>query len=172
MNNGIRAYAVAALLVSAPITMACDTQPDVEEQVSRSLEQNNLENVQVEWDDEARIAHLRGTVNSSAERQRAEEIANTAVGTSGTVLNELTVEGMNEDSADNMDGQIRDRLSEMVDNDPMLQDRNIDFDVNNGVVTVTGEVQSAAEKQKIGDMVKAAPGVKDFENALEIRAEN
>jgi osmotically-inducible protein OsmY len=171
MNSGFRAFAVAALLVAAPMATACNTQPDVEEQVSRSLEQNKLDNVRVEWDDEAKIAHLRGSVNSSADRQRAEEIANTAVGTNGTVLNELTVEGMNEEAADDMDGQIRDRLSEMVDNDATLKDRDIDFDVNNGVVTVKGEVRSAAEKQQVDQMVKAAPGVKDFENALEIRAE-
>ena len=171
MNSGFRAFAVTALLVAAPMAIACNNQPDVEEQVSRSLEQNNLDNVRVEWDDEAKIAHLRGSVDSSADRQRAEEIANTAVGTSGTVLNELTVEGMNEEAADDMDGQIRDRLSEMIDNDATLKDRSIDFDVNNGVVTVKGEVRSAAEKQKVDQMVKAAPGVKDFENALEIRAE-
>lgn len=171
MNSGFRAFAVATLLVAAPMVTACNNQPDVEEQVSRSLEQNNLDNVRVEWDDEAKIAHLRGSVDSSADRQRAEEIANTAVGTSGTVLNELTVEGMNEEAADDMDGQIRDRLSEMIDNDATLKDRDIDFDVNNGVVTVKGEVRSAAEKQKVDQMVKAAPGVKDFENALEVRAE-
>ncbi len=171
MNSGFRAFAVAALLVAAPMATACNNQPDVEEQVSRSLEQNNLDNVRVEWDDEAKIAHLRGSVDSSADRQRAEEIANTAVGTNGTVLNELTIEGMNEEAADDMDGQIRDRLSEMIDNDATLKDRDIDFDVNNGVVTVKGEVRSAAEKQKVDQMVKAAPGVKDFENALEIRAE-
>ena len=57
---------------------------------------------------------------------------------------------MNESTADNFDGQIRDRLSEMVDRDATLKDRNIDFDVNNGVVTVKGKVKSAAEKNRVG----------------------
>jgi hyperosmotically inducible protein len=169
MNNGIRAFAAAALLAAAPVVTACNTQPDVEEQVSASLEQANIDDVKVEWNKDAKVAHLRGKVDTSAERQRAEEIATAAVGTSGTVLNELTVEGMNEDTADDMDGQIRDRLSEMVDNDATLKDRNVDFDVNNGVVTITGDVRTAAEKQQVGEMVKAAPGVKDFANSLEIK---
>jgi osmotically-inducible protein OsmY len=38
-------------------------------------------------------------------------------------------------------------------------------------VTVTGEVRSADEKNKVGQIVKAAPGVKDFANALEIHPE-
>jgi osmotically-inducible protein OsmY len=70
-----------------------------------------------------------------------------------------------------MDGQIRDRLSEMIDNHATLKDRNIDFDVNNGVVTVTGDVRTAAEKQQVDELVKAAPGVKDFANSLEIKAD-
>lgn len=171
MNSGIRALAVAALLAAAPVTMACSNEPDVQEQVSTSLEQANIENVRVEWDEEARVAHLKGTVDSTTDRQRAEEIATAAVGTSGTVLNELTVGGMNEETADDMDGQIRDRLSEMIDNHATLKDRNIDFDVNNGVVKVTGDVRTAAEKQQVDDLVKAAPGVKDFANSLEIKAD-
>jgi len=169
MKNGIRAMAAAALLAGAPIATACDTQPDVEERISTSLDQANIDDVRVEWNDDAKVAHLRGNVVSAAERQRAEDIATTAVGTSGTVLNELTIEGMNEETADDMDGQVRDRLSEMIDNDPTLKDRNVDFDVNNGVVTVTGEVRTAAEKQRVDEMVKAAPGVKDFANSLEIK---
>jgi osmotically-inducible protein OsmY len=141
----------------------------VEERISTSLDQANIDDVRVEWNEDAKVAHLRGNVDSAAARQRAEEIATTAVGTSGTVLNELTIEGMNEETADDMDGQVRDRLSEMIDNDPTLKDRNVDFDVNNGVVTVTGEVRTAAEKQRVDEMVKAAPGVKDFANSLEIK---
>ena len=170
MNNGIRALLAAAVLVAAPIATACNQQPDVEEQVSSSLEQANIDNVDVEWDNESKVAHLKGAVDNPADRQRAEEIATAAVGTSGTVLNELTVEGMNEGAADNMDGEIRDRLSQMLDNDPTLKDRNIDFDVNNGVVKATGEVRTAAEKQKVSELVQAAPGVKEFANSVEINA--
>jgi osmotically-inducible protein OsmY len=172
MNSSIRAYLAAALLVVMPIATGCNRQPDVEEQVSRSLDQANLDKVDVEWDREAKVAHLKGEVSNPAEKQKAEEIATAAVGTSGTVLNELTVEGMTEGTADNMDGQIRDRLAEMIDNDPTLKDRNVDFDVNNGAVTATGHVRTAAEKQKVGELVKNTPGVKEFANSVEVRADD
>ena len=45
-----------------------------------------------------------------------------------------------------------------MDHDQVLRDRDIDFDVNNGVVTVKGEVRTAAEKTKVSEIVKAAPG--------------
>lgn len=172
MNSSIRAYLAAALLVAVPIASACSRQPDVEEQVSKSLDQANLEKVDVEWDKEAKVAHLKGQVSNPAEKQHAEQIATAAVGTSGTVLNELTVEGLNEDTADDMDGQIRDRLAEMIDKDATLKDRDVDFDVNNGAVTAKGHVRTAAEKQKVAELVKNTPGVKDFANSVEIKAED
>ena len=58
----------------------------------------------------------------------------------------------------------------MVDRDQVLRDRDVDFDVNNGVVTVKGEVRTAAEKNKVSEHRQVGtPGVKDFANALEIK---
>jgi hyperosmotically inducible periplasmic protein len=170
MGRLIHAAVVAALLSLAPFSAACNRQPDVKDHVQQSLKQANIEHVNVDYDKNARVVHLKGNVPNSAERQRAEQVASAAVGTSGTVLNELTVENMDEHTADNQDGAVRDRLKETVSNDPMLKDRDINFDVNNGVVTVKGEVRSAAEKTKVGSIVKSAPGVKDFANELEVRA--
>jgi osmotically-inducible protein OsmY len=87
------------------------------------------------------------------------------------VLNELTVNDVNENSADDMDGRIRSELNDMVDRDQVLRDRDIDFDVNNGMVTIKGEVRTMAEKNKVSDLVKGAAGVKDFANGLEIKPE-
>jgi len=143
--------------------------PDPSDRTNQALSDANIKDVKVDWDKEARVAHLKGTVDSARERERAEEVASTAVGTSGKVLNELTVENINEHTADNMDGTIRSQLNDMIDRDQVLRDRDIDFDVNNGVVTVKGEVRTTSEKTKVTDMVKSAPGVKDFANALEIK---
>jgi len=170
MTMKMRVLFAAALLAAGPATWACDREPDVEAQVEERLEAAELDEVAVQWDDDARIAHLTGEVGTPDERQRAEEIATSAVGTTGTVLNELTVEGLNENTADDMDGEIRDRLAELVDKDPALTERNIDFDVNNGTVSITGTVASEAERQRVTEMVQSAPGVTDFANRLEIEA--
>jgi osmotically-inducible protein OsmY len=55
-----------------------------------------------------------------------------------------------------------------MDQDPILKGRSIDFEVVNGVVTVRGDVRSTAEKTKVSEIVRAAPGVKEMANALEI----
>ena len=143
--------------------------PDPTDRTNLALDEANIKDVNVDWDSDARVAHLKGTVDSPRERERAAEVAQTVVGTSGKVLNEVTVVGMNETGADDLDGRIRSVLSDMVDQDQVLRDRDIDFDVKNGLVTVTGEVRTAAEKSKVTELVKGAPGVKDFANSLEIK---
>lgn len=158
--------AVSGALVSGA---ACSRGPDPEKQVSKALKDAKLDAVTVDWDKEARVAHLKGTVEQATDRQRAEDVAAAAVGTSGRVLNELTIKNVNEKSADDLDGDIRAHLKEMIGTDQVLRDRDINFDVNNGVVTVKGEVRSAAEKTKVSEIVRAAPGVKDMANALEIK---
>ncbi|MGH9195182.1 MAG: BON domain-containing protein, partial [Acidimicrobiia bacterium] len=158
-----------ALIVSVGLMIGCYGRPNPENNVSTALKEANLNNVDVDWDNDAKVIHLKGTVSTPADRTRAEELAVAAVGTAGKVSNELTIEGMNERTADNMDGEIRDLLDKAIHNDPMLKDRDINFDVNNGAVTIKGEVRTAQEKTKAGELARAAPGVKDVTNALEIK---
>ena len=149
--------------------VACNSGPNPSDQVQSSLKAANLNDVNVEWDSSARIAHLKGTVDRPTDRQRAEDIATATVGTTGKVLNEVTIKGLNDTTAGNLDSPITSQLKKMRDADPILRDRDIDFDVNNGVVTVKGEVRTAEEKSKVTELVRAAPGVKDMANALEIK---
>jgi osmotically-inducible protein OsmY len=158
-------WAVAAAAAIA----ACSHAPNPTEEVTRALKQANLNQVAVDWDGGARVAHLKGTVDKPTDRQRAEEIATAAVGTTGKVLNEVTIKGLNEKTAGNLDGDIKDQLEKMVDSDPVLRDRRVKFEVNNGAVTVKGEVETTSEKAKLTELVRAAPGVKDFANAVEIK---
>ena len=164
--------ATAALLAAAAlagVSAACNSGPNPSEQVLSGLKAANLNEVNVEWDSSARIAHLKGTVDRPTDRQRAEEIATATVGTTGKVLNEVTIKGLNDKTAGDLDGDIERTLEKMRDADPILRDRDIDFEVHNGVVTVKGEVRDADEKNKVTELVRAAPGVKDMANALEIK---
>jgi osmotically-inducible protein OsmY len=148
---------------------ACSSGPNPTDNVTKALRAASFNEVTVDWDRSARIAHLKGTVDRSTDRQRAEEVANAAIGQDGRVLNEITIKGLNEKTAGNLDAQIKDQLKDMAKNDPILRDRDLSFEVNNGVVTVKGDVQTADEKTKVTELVRAAPGVKDMANAVEIK---
>jgi hyperosmotically inducible protein len=158
-----------AVALSAAACSSSTTPPNPTDRTETALDQANLKDVDVDWDNEARVAHLKGTVESTADRQRAEEVATAAVGTSGKVLNEVTIKDVTEHTANDADGKISSDLKVMVNNDQVLRDRDINFDVNNGVVTVKGEVRTAAEKNKVTELVRSEPGVKDMANSLEIK---
>jgi osmotically-inducible protein OsmY len=147
---------------------ACNRGPDPKDRVERDLKQANIEHVNVDYDRDARVVHLKGAVDSNVEKDRAEEIAHQAVGTSGKVANELTVKGVDTRTADDMDGAIRKELNAKVDNDRALEGRHINFDVNNGVVTIKGEVRTAAEKDQVGQMARSTANVKEVVNSLEL----
>ena len=157
-----------AVFVAAAVS-ACDRAPDPGDQVRDALEAANIDDVNVNYDRDSKAIHLRGSVESAAVKAQAEQVAAKAVGTSGNVLNELTVDGPAENRADDLDGNIRRRLNEMIDKDLVLTDRDVNFDVNNGAVEIKGSVASAAEKTKVGEMVRGVPGVKDMANGLEVR---
>ena len=157
------------LVALAAVAIGCGRGPDTEENVRKALDQANMQAVQVDVDNNANIVHLKGTVETSADRTRAEEVAAATVGTSGRVLNELTVKGLNDETAGDLDDEIDNVLDRTVDNDPVLKERDIDFRVANGMVTITGEVASADEKTRVEQLAKAAPGVKDVANGLAIK---
>jgi len=166
----MRAPITITTVVAAAVAIgACSHRPDPTDEVNRSLKQANLNEVSVDWDSDARVAHLKGTVDRATDRQHAQEIAAAAVGTSGKVLNEVAIKGLNDKTAGNLDGDIKDQLKKMLDQDPVLRERHITFEVHNGAVAVKGEVRSAQEKAKLSELVRAAPGVKDFANAVDIK---
>jgi osmotically-inducible protein OsmY len=157
-----------AVLMTASLGAACNRGPDPKDQIERDLKSASMPDVNVDYDRSNKVVHLTGAVDNSAEKSRAEEIAQRAVGTTGRVANELTVKGVDEKTADDMDNAIRKELNAKVNNDRTLEDRSINFDVNNGVVTIKGEVRNEAEKAQVNAMAKSTENVRDVVNALEI----
>jgi osmotically-inducible protein OsmY len=157
----------AALMIS---TAACGPRtPDYEKTADDALSTAALDDVEANYDNDAKTIHLTGTVNTENERQRATDVVQKAVGTGAQVANEVTVANKDEDIANDFDGALETRLDELVDNEADLKDNSIGFDVNNGVITITGDVNSAAERDRVGDIARSQPGVKDVVNSLEVK---
>jgi hyperosmotically inducible periplasmic protein len=154
--------------MTASLGAACNRGPDPKDQIERDLKSASMPDIDVDYDSSNKVVHLKGAVDNSAEKSRAEEIAQKAVGTTGRVANELTIKGVDEKTADDMDNAIRKELNAKVNNDRTLEDRSINFDVNNGVVTIKGEVRTDAEKAQVTAMAKSTENVRDVVNALEI----
>src|SRR5262245_54204246 len=108
---------VAATLSVAVGLSACNRGLTPGDEVNRALKDAKLEMVSVDWDKDARIAHLKGTVESPTDKQRARDVAVAAVGTSGRVLNEVTIRGVNDTTAGDLDGRIKSNLKTMIQAD-------------------------------------------------------
>lgn len=158
----------AGLLVAS---VACGPrEPDYEDQANKALDGANLSDVDADYDASERVVHVSGTVPTELDRQRAGDIVQKAVDNGARVANEVTVAGGHEEIADDLDDGIETRLSNRVELDPALKDRSISFDAINGVVTITGTVDTAAEKERVETMTRTEEGVRDVANALEIEA--
>jgi osmotically-inducible protein OsmY len=159
---------VAAAVMIA--TAACGPRtPDYEKTADDALSTAALDKVEADYDRDAKTIHLTGSVDTENERQRAADVVQKAVGDGAQIANEVTVANKDEDIANDFDGALETRLNELVDNEADLKDDNIDFNANNGVVTITGAVMSAAERDKVGDIARSQPGVKDVVNSLEVK---
>ncbi|GMV31476.1 MAG: hypothetical protein AMXMBFR59_36010 [Rhodanobacteraceae bacterium] len=67
------------------------------------------------------------------------------------------------------DERIREDLSERLSDDPLVDAADINVEVKNGVVTLTGSVDARHLKHRVEDMADQCSGVKDVENRLTIR---
>jgi osmotically-inducible protein OsmY len=165
------ALPVAALLFSTPFLAGCDRNgntPDYEGRVKDRLKDAKVQNVDANWNKDEKALHLTGKVDAAAEKQRAETIASQVVGTSGRVVNEVKIDGVDTNDDDN---QIESRLDKMFKEDDQWDRDNLDltFHSKAGVVTITGDAPSQVTKDKVGAKVRSVAGVKDVVNDLQIK---
>ncbi|MEO6238713.1 MAG: BON domain-containing protein [Vicinamibacterales bacterium] len=172
MPKILRAVPIIALLGVAPLVGACNKPadtPDYEARVNDQLKTANLDNkVNVNWKADEKALHLTGEVERAADKARAEELAQQVVGTSGRVVNEVKLAEVDYDAIDN---RVEEHLTKMFEDRTEwdFDGRGVSFDSKQGVVTVTGTVESAAIKDKITTRARATEGVKDVVNNLDVK---
>ena len=125
---------------------------------------------------------LKGEVETDAARQRAIEIARNTEGVTD-VVDQLTVAGTAGAAvadADADDGDDADLDMELDDTwvtakieskyflDDEVKGRNIDVTTENGIVTLTGEVMTAAERRQAVALARSTDGVTDVRDQLRI----
>jgi osmotically-inducible protein OsmY len=67
------------------------------------------------------------------------------------------------------DTRMEVRLLDRLELDNFLRDRDIRLHVVDGSVTVTGEVWSALERERVAELIRGVPGVVDVYNELAVR---
>ena len=160
---------VIALLTAGALVASCGrNEPDYEDVADRALDGAGLQAAEADYDADAKVIHVTGTVASEADRQRAGDVVSAAVGSGAQVANEVTVQGGHEETANDFDDAIETRLNNVVQLDAALKESSITFDAAEGIVTITGRVPTAAMKDRVGTLARAEAGVRDVVNSLEV----
>src|SRR6185436_9375421 len=137
----------------------------------KSLKNAGFKDINVDEDRDKGVITIKGKVNSQDEKSRAEDMARQAAGNS-VVANELLVTGTNEDRAEDVASATDDAIE--ADFDAMvtkmdLKNQHVRKDAKNGVLTITGDVDTAAQRTSIEKSAAKIKGVTQVVNKLEVK---
>jgi hyperosmotically inducible periplasmic protein len=163
-----------ALLVVVTLVGCSGTarqSPDVSDSIRKSLDQAGLKDVSVSQDRDKGVVTLGGHVAADADKSQAESIAK-SIATGQVVANQIAVMppgGESEAKAVNSD---LDKAIEKNLDAAFIQNKlhkSVKYDVKNGVVTLTGEVNSQSKRAQAEQIASAVPNVKQVVNDLQIK---
>jgi len=168
----------AALLTIAAIgcLIACSDgarkSPDVTDSIRKSLDQSNLHEVKVSQDRDKGVVTLTGQVASDSDKSQAESIAKSIAG-SQVVADEIAVvpSGPGAGDAKTVNSDLDKGIEQNLDA-ALVQNRfskDVKYDVKNGVVTLTGEVNSQAKRAQVEKVAAGVPNVQQVVNELQVK---
>jgi hyperosmotically inducible periplasmic protein len=170
MRTSIASIGIALF---ATVVACGPKERDYETMTKTALSRAGIENLTADYDSKTKVVHLTGEVPNQADRAKAGEVATQAVAPYAQVANEVTVQASaanNATTANDLDSGLSTRLENLVDEDQSLQKTDIDFDVTNGIVTIKGQVRTSAQKNRVEQLARSQPGVKDVVNSLEVKS--
>src|SRR5437660_3368776 len=165
---------IVLVAVAMAATLACSDRtakaPDVSGDIRNALNQAGLNDVSVSQDRDKNVVTLSGKVGSDDDKARAESIAKSIAGNQ-VVSNEIGVRPNGDNTAKKVDSDLDSGINKNLDA-MLVQHRlknDVSYDVNNGVVTLKGDVRSQSQRASVEKMTKQVPNVKQVVNELEVK---
>jgi osmotically-inducible protein OsmY len=162
-----------ALLVVG-ILVGCSTStksPDVSDSIRKSLDQAGLKDVTVSQDRDKGVVTLGGHVAVEADKVQAESLAK-SMAAEQVIANQIAVTPPGvESEAKTVNSDLDTGIEKNLDA-ALITNRvhkGVKFDVKNGVVTLTGEVNSKTQRARAEKVASSVPNVKQVVNELEIK---
>jgi len=146
--------------------------PDVTDSVRKSLDQSNLHDVKVSQDRDKGVVTLTGQVTSDSAKSQAESIAKSIAG-SQVVADEIAVvpPGPGASDAKTINSDLDKGIEQNLDA-ALVQNRfkkDVKYDVKNGVVTLTGVVNSQSKRAQVEKLAAGVPNVQQVVNELQVK---
>src|SRR6202451_2318344 len=163
---------IAALVCSIPCSDGARKSPDVTDSIRKSLDQSNLHDVKVAQDRDKGVVTLTGQVASDSDKSQAESIAKSIAG-SQVVADEIAVVPPGPAASDTktVNSDLDKGIEENLDA-ALVQNRykkDVKYDVKNGVVTLTGEVNSQTKRTQVEKLAAGVPNVQQVVNELQVK---
>jgi hyperosmotically inducible protein len=167
-------FGVLTVLTIVTLWGCSDTptkSPDVTDTIRKSLDQARFKDVSVSQDRDKGVVTLTGTTVSDADKVEAEAIAKSIAGAQ-VVSDQIAVRPV---GAEDVSKKVDSDLDKGIDKnfDAMLVQHKLDngvkYSVKNGVVTLTGTVNSQSRRAAVEKMAKSVPNVRQVVNELEVK---
>jgi hyperosmotically inducible protein len=145
--------------------------PDVTDNIRKSLDQAGLKDVGVSQDRDKGVVTLTGTTSSDADKLRAESIAKSIASTQ-VVSDQIAVRPPGDESTakkveSDLDKGIEKNIDAVLVRNKL--DGSVKYDVKNGVVILTGNVNSQSKRAWAEKLAMGVPNVKQVVNELEVK---
>ncbi len=171
--KSLKAISIVLLTLAIAATLACSNNakaPDVTNNIRNALNQAGLNDVSVSQDRDKNVVTLTGKVANDDDKARAESIAKSIAGNQ-VVSNEIGVRPNGDNTAKKVDSDLDSGIDKNLDA-MLVQHRlknDVRYDVNNGVVTLKGNVPSPTQRASVEKMAQTVPNVKQAVNELEVK---
>src|SRR5579863_1481409 len=174
----MRAWRFVAAVVALTFIfgLGCSKQranaPSYKDAVAKAMKNDGFNDVKVDEDRDKGVVTLNGMVRSEDEKAKAEEDAKTAA-PGLVVADQLSVEPPGVESKaktieSNVDQAIKDNYkAALIGN--RLEDQSINYDVKNGVITLTGTVQTMQMRAQAEQIAASVPNVVQVVNELKVK---
>ena len=145
--------------------------PDVSGDIRHAMDQAGLNDVRVSQDRDKGVVTLNGNVRSQEEKEHAESIAKSIAGDE-VVANQIGVrpkddQGIARKVDSDLDSGIDKNLSAMLEQHRLKDE--VRYHVDNGVVTLKGDVRSESQRSSVQKLTEQVPNVKQVVNELQVK---
>jgi hyperosmotically inducible periplasmic protein len=163
--------ALLAVGILAGCSQTASKSPDVSDSIRKSLDQASFKDVTVSQDRDKGIVTLGGQVVSENDKVQAESLAKSLAGAQ-VVANQIAVIPVGvEKEAKAVNSDLDTGIEKNLDA-ALIQNKmhgNVKYEVKNGVVTLTGEVNSQNNRDRAEKVATSVPNVKQVVNNLQVK---
>jgi hyperosmotically inducible protein len=170
----LRLSVVMVALLAVGILTGCSQtatkSPDVSDSIRKSLDQAGFKDVTVSQDRDKGVVTLGGQVASENDKSQAESIAKSLAGAQVVADQIAVIPAGAEKEAKAVNSDLDQGIEKNLDA-ALIQNKlhkSVNYEVKNGVVTLTGEVNSEDKRARAEKVATGVPNVTQVVNNLQV----